>query len=95
LLSGSAVLLIHDRRLLGLVDDWVSAVHDEVFEDVLPLLRRTFSAFSRPERREIGEQLSHGVDSSAEQRESAELDLTRAEPAIRTMARYLGWEAKA
>ena len=60
LLSGDAVLLIHDQRLLQLVDDWVAGVRDEVFDDVLPLLRRTFSAFSRPERREIGEQVSRG-----------------------------------
>lgn len=93
LLSGTAVLLIHDRRLLGLVDDWVSGVEDEVFEDVLPLLRRTFSDFSRPERREIGEQLSRGKEFSEDHVEGSELDLTRARPAIRTMARYLGWEA--
>jgi hypothetical protein len=92
LLSGNALLLMHDRRLLGLVDDWVSAVQDEVFDDVLPLLRRTFSGFSRPERREIGEQLSRANGSSNELVE--ELDLTRAGPAIRTVARYLGWEAQ-
>jgi hypothetical protein len=91
LLSGNALLLMHDRRLLSLVDEWVSAVQDEVFDDVLPLLRRTFSDFSRPERREIGEQLSSG--SSSPNRPAEELDLTRAGPAIRTMARYLGWEA--
>ena len=93
LLSGSAVLLIHDRRLLGLVDDWVSQVQDEVFEDVLPLLRRTFSAFSRPERREIGERLSSDSGSPEREPEGARLDLAGAGPAIRTMARYLGWEA--
>jgi hypothetical protein len=92
LLSGNAVLLMHDRRLLGLVDDWVSAVQEEVFDDVLPLLRRTFSDFSRPERREIGEQLTSG--DSSPNRPAEELDLTRAGPAIRTMARYLGWEAQ-
>ncbi|WP_415855111.1 DUF5682 family protein, partial [Sinomonas sp. G460-2] len=94
LLSGSAVLLIHDRRLLRLVDAWVAGVQDEVFEDVLPLLRRTFSSFSRPERREIGERLSHAADPS-EQAETEPLDLVGAGPAIRTMARYLGWETTA
>ena len=59
-LSGDAVLLIHDRRLLRIVDDWVAGVEDDIFDDVLPLLRRTFSEFSRPERREIGEQVSRG-----------------------------------
>lgn len=92
LLSGDAVLLIHDRRLLQIVDDWVTGVRDEVFDDVLPLLRRTFSAFSRPERREIGEQVSRGGE-PAKSPGATTLDIRDAGPAIRTMARYLGWEA--
>jgi hypothetical protein len=92
LLSGDAVLLIHDRRLLQIVDDWVAGVQDEMFDDVLPLLRRTFSAFSRPERREIGEQVSRG-HGPADGPVASTLDVGAADAAIRTMARYLGWEA--
>ncbi|AFR29085.1 DUF5682 family protein [Arthrobacter sp. Rue61a] len=92
LLSGDATLLIHDRRLLQIVDDWVDGVDDDVFEDVLPLVRRTFSAFSRPERREIGEQLSR-VGSTALTAESTSADLAAAGPALRAMAKILGWEA--
>ncbi|WP_454810818.1 DUF5682 family protein [Paenarthrobacter nitroguajacolicus] len=92
LLSGDATLLIHDPRLLQIVDDWVEGVDDEVFEDVLPLVRRTFSAFSRPERREIGEQLSR-VGSGGTSAEAINMDLAGAGPAIQTMAGILGWEA--
>ncbi len=92
LLSGDATLLIHDRRLLQIVDDWVEGVHDDVFEDVLPLIRRTFSAFSRPERREIGEQLSR-VGSAGVAAESSPMDVSGAGPALETMARILGWKA--
>lgn len=92
LLSGDAVLLIQDQHLLQLVDDWVAGVRDDVFDDVLPLLRRTFSAFSRPERREIGEQVSRGRG-PAQGPDEATLDVRGAGPAIRTMAGYLGWEA--
>lgn len=93
LLSGDAVLLIHDRRLLQIVDEWVAGVQDDVFDDVLPLLRRTFSLFRPPERREIGEQVSR-VNNPRETTNPVALDLADAGPAIRTMARYLGWEAK-
>lgn len=93
LLSGDAVLLIHDRRLLQIVDEWVAGVQDEVFDDVLPLLRRTFSLFGPPERREIGEQVSR-VNVLEETTSPMALDLAGAGPAIRAMARYLGWEAK-
>jgi len=92
LISGDATLLIHDRRLLQIVDDWVAGVDDAIFDDVLPLLRRTFSAFSRPERREIGEQVSRIGDKVGIVNQT-DLDLTAAGPAVRTMARYLGWEA--
>ena len=93
LLSGDATLLIYDRRLLQIVDGWVAGVDDDVFGDVLPLLRRTFSAFSRPERREIGEQVSRGgVEPNTL---AGTLDITGAGPAVQTMARYLGWQATA
>ncbi|MGK3956150.1 DUF5682 family protein [Arthrobacter sp. R4] len=94
LLSGDATLLVYDRRLLKIVDDWVAGVDDDVFDDVLPLLRRTFSAFSQPERREIGEQVSR-IDDAGKTDNQATLDLASAGPAIRTMARYLGWEVVA
>ncbi|TLM86566.1 hypothetical protein FDW83_02140 [Pseudarthrobacter sp. NamE2] len=94
LLSGDAALLVYDPHLLAIVDGWISAVDEEVFDDVLPLLRRTFSAFSRPERREIGEQVSRTGSSGAPTAQEG-LDFAAAAPAIRTMAGYLGWEARA
>ena len=49
------VLLLHDAELLGIVDDWVATVDESTFEDLLPLLRRTFSRFEVAERRQLGE----------------------------------------
>ena len=94
LISGDATLLIHDRRILQLVDGWVAGVDDDIFDDVLPLLRRTFSAFSKPERREIGEQVSR-IGGAVQHDGPATVHLAAAGPAILTMARYLGWEAVA
>jgi hypothetical protein len=54
-LSGGAMLLIHDPVLLGLLDRWIAGIPGDTFTDVLPLLRRTFSNFEGPERRKIGE----------------------------------------
>lgn len=91
-LAGDAVLLVHDHALLALVDEWVGGLDEEAFEDLLPLVRRTFSQFSRSERRTIGEQLSRL--GSADQRSVAEsrLDLDRALPALRAVAGYVGWK---
>lgn len=94
LLAGDAALLVHDRRLLQIVDDWVDGVRDDVFDDVLPLLRRTFAGFTGPERREIGEQVSR-QGSNFKSHEAMAMDLTAAMPAIQRMARHVGWEAVA
>ncbi|MEU7579561.1 DUF5682 family protein [Streptomyces sp. NPDC041068] len=58
--SGGGMLLVHDERLLGLVDDWLSGVSDGAFIDVLPLLRRTFSAYEPGVRRTLGELVRRG-----------------------------------
>ncbi|WP_306335519.1 DUF5682 family protein [Streptomyces sp. KL118A] len=58
--SGGGMLLVHDERLLGLVDDWLSGVSDGAFTDVLPLLRRTFSAYEPGVRRTLGELVRRG-----------------------------------
>ncbi|MGW0909803.1 DUF5682 family protein [Streptomyces sp. NPDC002853] len=58
--SGGGMLLVHDERLLGLVDDWLTGVPDRAFTDVLPLLRRTFSAYEPGVRRTLGELVRRG-----------------------------------
>jgi hypothetical protein len=63
-LSGSGLLLIHDVKLLGLIDAWVADIAPDVFEELLPLLRRTFSTFPPPERRQIGQLLAAGTGGS-------------------------------
>jgi len=53
-LAGGGLLLVHDERLLALVDAWLAAIPADAFVEVLPLLRRTFGTFASPERRSIG-----------------------------------------
>ncbi|WP_307835177.1 DUF5682 family protein [Streptomyces adelaidensis] len=58
--SGGGLLLVHDERLLGLVDAWLTGVPGDAFTDVLPLLRRTFSAYEPGVRRTLGELVRRG-----------------------------------
>ncbi|MGW2957219.1 DUF5682 family protein [Streptomyces sp. NPDC001220] len=58
--GGGGMLLVHDERLLGLVDTWLTGVPADAFTDVLPLLRRTFSAYEPGVRRTIGELVRRG-----------------------------------
>lgn len=53
-LSGEATVLLHDEGLLAVIDAWVSDVAPDAFDDLLPVLRRTFGGFTAAERRKIG-----------------------------------------
>ncbi|SDH47300.1 DUF5682 family protein [Nonomuraea jiangxiensis] len=87
-LAGGGLLLVHDPRLLGLVDGWLTGLSGEQFTDVLPLLRRTFGGFAAPERRAIGERLrsAGGVEEEREQ----DVDEERAAAAVATVLAILG-----
>jgi hypothetical protein len=52
--AGSGTVLVHDADLLAVVDRWLSSLHPQAFEQVIPLLRRTFGGFEAAERRQIG-----------------------------------------
>ncbi|MFF9050503.1 DUF5682 family protein [Streptomyces erythrochromogenes] len=63
--SGGGTLLVHDDRLLGLIDGWLVGVPDRAFTDVLPLLRRTFGAYEPGVKRTLGELVRRGPAASA------------------------------
>ncbi len=95
-LHGSGQILIHDPALLRMIDSWLSRLPEEIFLQLLPLLRRTFGQFARPERRNIGERVKRegagmrtaGMRDSA----SADFDLARAEAVLPLVARLLGFD---
>ena len=92
-LSGSALILLHDRALLQVVDGWLAGVGDETFTDVLPLLRRTFATFGAPERRQIGEhvrRLGDGTSGRSGAAAEADVDAARGELVLPVVARLLG-----
>ncbi|MGW0369053.1 DUF5682 family protein [Streptomyces coeruleorubidus] len=96
--SGGGMLLVHDERLLGLVDAWLTGVPAEAFTDVLPLLRRTFSAYEPGVRRTLGELVRRGpgAGSGAAGTGSgipgfaAELDTVRADAVLPVVRLLLG-----
>ena len=91
-LSGSGLVLVHDRALLALLDQWLSAVPGDRFAGILPLLRRTFATFEPSERRQIGERIRAAArEAPPEPRAGeAEIDETRAAAALPTVLRLLG-----
>ncbi len=65
-LKGSGLLLLHDDTLWQMLDSWVTALPGDTFTALLPLLRRTFSTFAAPERRQMGERVRRGPASPAD-----------------------------
>ncbi|MEZ7127280.1 DUF5682 family protein [Nonomuraea sp. AD125B] len=88
-LSGGGLLLVHDPRLLSLVDGWLTGLSGDQFTDVLPLLRRTFGAFAAPERRSIGERL-RSAGRERDRDDAHDLDDRRAAGAVATVLSIIG-----
>jgi hypothetical protein len=102
-LSGSGLLLAHDRDLLGTLDGWLASLSAQEFLDALPLLRRTFGEFAEPERSSIGRAARHLPDGAGHRRggvgsgaaggdgigDADEIDAERAAGVLRTVAMIL------
>ncbi|MEW2256177.1 DUF5682 family protein [Streptomyces sp. NPDC047869] len=96
--GGGGMLLVHDERLLGLVDTWLTGVPADAFTDVLPLLRRTFSAYEPGVRRTLGELVRRGpgADTARTARTAAvpgftaEPDTARADAVLPVLRLLLG-----
>jgi hypothetical protein len=89
-LAGGGLLLVHDERLLSLVDGWLAGVPADDFVEVLPLLRRTFSAFVGPERRAIGERVRHLAEGSETAPPEIDVDVARGALVLPTLRLLLG-----
>ncbi|MEU8813350.1 DUF5682 family protein [Actinoplanes sp. NPDC048796] len=91
-LSGGGLLLVHDDALLALLDDWLADIAADAFDDVLPLLRRTFGAFDAGERRAIGERLAGPRAAPEDEAGNLGFDPERADLALPTLTALLGHE---
>lgn len=60
-LNRNAMVLLHDDAVWSLVDSWLSALGEEHFLQVLPLVRRSFADFSGADRRALGERARRGA----------------------------------
>ena len=90
-LAGGGLLLVHDERLLALVDAWLGGIPDDAFVEALPLLRRTFGTFAAPERRSIGARARVLADpSTAVVADDNDLDAELAALPLPVVARLLG-----
>jgi hypothetical protein len=60
-LNRAAQLLIQDRTLFGVIDQWLLSVPEDGFVQLLPVLRRAVTSFDRMERRQLLEEVKRGT----------------------------------
>lgn len=91
-LKGSGTILLIDKNLWTVIDNWVDDLDSNVFTELLPLLRRTFSNFTNAERRKLGEKVKRGNagTSSIKVNEDA-FDYERAKLGIPIVMQLLGY----
>jgi hypothetical protein len=92
-LHGSGQLMLAQDGLWKALDQWLSGLVPDSFVELLPLLRRAFSGFSRPERRMMGEKArdlhqTPGTRSLAG--DGGEIDHERASLVLPVLAQILG-----
>jgi hypothetical protein len=95
-LRGSGLILLHDQTLLQILDEWVASLDENTFIALLPLLRRTFSSFHEPERRQIGEIIrGKGIKKRGRRGKNEDgsmIDQERANAVLPIIAQLLGLE---
>ena len=85
-LNGSGLLLIYNEALWRIVDSWMDSLEEDRFMEILPILRRTLSSFSHPERQKMMDLVKRGkVAMSQKMEEQANLNEERMEKVLPTL----------
>jgi hypothetical protein len=93
-LRGSGLILLHNEQLWRLINEWVGSVKPDVFPQLLPLLRRTFSTFTGPERGQLGSLARRTTGGSVTSNADlpSTFDQARARKVLPLVAQLLGLE---
>lgn len=93
-LNQSALVLLHDDALWGVLANWLDGLNDTHFTNILPMLRRTFSGFSAPERRQLGERAKRPAGKPMREQAETRWDAERAALPVPLLRRVLGLTAQ-
>ncbi|HVU10233.1 MAG TPA: DUF5682 family protein, partial [Phototrophicaceae bacterium] len=91
-LRDSGSILIHDDRLWRVIDEWMTTLPSDLFQNLLPLLRRTFSTFSNYDRQQIAERVRRLRMTSADETVPTPFDAERAAKVLPLVRQLLGLE---
>jgi hypothetical protein len=94
-LRGSGLVLIHHPELFALLDTWLGELSEDTFREVVPLLRRAFAEFSRPERRQLMELAGTGPAAAIPAAAELDFDWARGARVLPVLRELLGAPALA
>ena len=89
MLRGSGLVLLHQDALWSVLDEWLPGLPEETFHELLPMLRRAFSGFSKAERREMGKKVRH-LGEEPDSTQTLELDPQLGERVLPALRALLG-----
>jgi hypothetical protein len=90
-LKGGGTLLLLDNNIWTIINEWVKQLPEPDFILVLPLLRRTFANFSKPERRKLGEKVRSGGNGALIKTEKV-FDAERGKKGLPVIMQLLGYK---
>ncbi|OJV14533.1 MAG: hypothetical protein BGO21_17590 [Dyadobacter sp. 50-39] len=88
-LKDAATVLILDDTIWHVVNEWVTTLDEEVFLQVVPLLRRTFANFTNVEKRKIASRAKEGR-SVTKGIQKQEIDEARAQQVLPLLEMLMG-----
>lgn len=88
-ITQQALLLIHDDTLWQLVDQWLLGLSELQLIELLPLLRRTTSSFSHPERQQLAQKSQHGHSVQGKQQGLEALNQARSQQVLTVLQQWL------
>lgn len=93
-LKGSGMILLLDETLWNILYQWIAGLEEEIFVQLLPLLKRNFSTFPAAERRKLGEKAKSGGKSFVQVKKTNESDFDheRAQKSLHVIGKLIGIE---
>jgi hypothetical protein len=91
-LKDAAMVLLLDDEIWEIINEWISSLEEEGFNDTIPLLRRTFTSFSASEKQKIAEKAKHGSKRMAQSVSEENLNHERAQKVLPVLRWMVGIE---
>ncbi len=89
-LKDNATTLILDDTIWDIINDWVATLNQDIFMQVIPLLRRSFAAYTSVEKRKIAEKAKLGTMPKVAMAISTRFDRERGEGVLPVLGRVMG-----